>query len=344
MAGKLHDVLIIGAGSIGERHIRCFAATGRARVSFVEVRDELRSAVAQRHPKTKPFASIEAALEERFDAAVIATPAPMHVPQAMQLVERGVHVLIEKPLSVTLDGVPELIDLVNGKGEGKRVVAGLAYVYRAHPVLAEMRDAIRSGQFGRPIELVAVSGQHFPLYRPAYAQTYYTKHETGGGAVQDALTHVINAGQWLVGDVDRVVADCAHQVLLGVDVEDTVHVIARHHGDGAGEILATYSLNQHQAHDEMTLTVVCERGVARFDVDNSLWRSMTEPGGRWTDHGPIPLERDTLFIRQAHAFLDSVEGKTPTLCSLEEGLATLRVNVAILKSAREGCWQKTTVE
>ena len=336
MPGHLQDVLVVGAGSIGERHIRCFGATGRARVSFVEVRTELREEIANRYPGTQPFASLDAALEQRVDAAVIATPAPMHVPQAAQLVERGVHVLIEKPLSVTLDGVQELIDLARQK----RVVAGVAYVYRAHPVLADMRAAIRAGRFGRPVEIVAVCGQHFPLYRPAYAQTYYTKHASGGGAVQDALTHVINAGQWLVGDVDRLVADAAHQVLAGVDVEDTVHVVARQSGDG-GETLASYSLNQHQAPNEVTITIICERGTARFEFHECRWRSVEKPGGEWTDHPGAVLERDTLFTRQADAFLDAVEGNVAPLCTLEEGLATLRVNIGILKSVREQGWVKT---
>ncbi len=51
-----------------------------------------------------------------------------------------------------------------------------------------------------------------------------------GGGNQNALTHLINAGEWLIGPVDRILADAAHQLLPGVDVEDTVHVIARQQG------------------------------------------------------------------------------------------------------------------
>src|SRR5215217_6265260 len=100
-----------------------------------------------------------------------------------------------------------------------------------------------------------------PFYRPAYRNTYYARRSSGGGAVQDALTHVLNAGQWLVGNIDRVVADAAHLAIEGVDVEDTVHVIARH-----GDLLASYSLNQHQAPNETMITVVCEGGTARFEI------------------------------------------------------------------------------
>jgi predicted dehydrogenase len=198
-----------------------------------------------------------------------------------------------------------------------------------------MRNAIRSGEFGRPLQLVAVAGQHFPTYRPAYRETYYGSHASGGGAVQDALTHVINAGEWLVGPVTRLTADVAHLALPGVDVEDTANVLARH-----GETIANYSLNQHQAPNETTITVLCERGAARFEVHGCRWRSMTEPGGQWTDHHFGPLERDELFTRQANAFLDAVERKSSPLCNLDEGVSTLSANIAILESARSGAWQE----
>ncbi|MGB7159806.1 MAG: Gfo/Idh/MocA family oxidoreductase [Tepidisphaeraceae bacterium] len=333
MKSTAHHVLVVGAGSIGERHLRCFLATERARVWFVEVNPELRATIAARYPAAKAFPSLDAALEQPLDAAVIATPAPLHVPQAMQLAERGVHVLIEKPLGVGLDGVDALIAAVTKN----RVIAAVAYVLRAHPALAQMRAALASGRFGRPLELVAVAGQNFPFFRPAYRNTYYARREMGGGAVQDALTHVLNAGQWLLGrEIDRVVADIDHKAIEGVDVEDTVHVIARH-----GDVMASYSLNQHQPPNETTITVVCERGAARLEIHNARWRHMERPGDEWTDHGGAPLERDVMFVRQANAFLDAVEGKAPPLCTLEEGAATLRANVAILSSADQGRWVAT---
>jgi predicted dehydrogenase len=197
-----------------------------------------------------------------------------------------------------------------------------------------MREAIASGRFGRPLALIAVAGQHFPLYRPAYAQTYYTKHETGGGAVQDAMTHLINAGEWLLGPVRRVVADVAHQALAGTNVEDTAHVLVRH-----DDVPASYALNQHQAPNETTIVVVCERGTTRFELHANRWRSMTRPGGEWVDHAAATTpERDALFVRQAGRFLDAIDGVAPPACSLDEGISTLRANLAILESACGGTW------
>lgn len=337
---RRHTVLIIGVGSIGERHLRCFLATERADVRFVEVNPELRRTVAERYGVARSYPDLDAALQDEErppDVAVVATPAPLHIPIAARLAETGVHLLIEKPLSTSVEGVEGLLETV----QRRQVVAGVAYVYRAHPLLQAMREAIAEGRFGRPVELVVVTGQHFPTFRPAYRSIYYNNHATGGGAIQDALTHTLNAGEWLVGPIHRLVADAAHQVLDGVDVEDTVHLLARQGPDGS--ILASYNLNQHQQPNELTITVLCERGAARFESHAHRWRWMSnETEGAWRDEAIPPLERDALFIAQAAAFLDAVEGLRPPLCPLVDGLQTLRVNLAALASVASQTWQSTT--
>jgi predicted dehydrogenase len=325
----MHRVLVVGVGSIGERHLRCFRETGRADVSFVELNESLRETIADCY-RVPAHADLEAALKSLPDVAVIATPAPLHVPLATQLVQACVHVLIEKPLGTTLNGVDLLCHLVRER----RVTAAVGYVQRCHPLLLAMRREILGGRFGKPLELVSVSGQHFPTFRPAYRSIYYTDRATGGGAIQDALTHALNAGEWLLGPINRVVADAAHQSLEGVRVEDTVHLLARH-----GDVLASYSLNQYQAPNEWTLAVVCEKGTARWEPHEHRWRCMTHPGGTWQEQCIEPLERDTLFVAQANAFLDAVEGAGDPPCNLDDGVQTLRVNLAALASVESGSWQ-----
>lgn len=324
-----HRVLVVGVGSIGERHVRCFQATGRAEVSIVEVNAALGGQVSQRYG-VPLFSSMATALADGPTAAVVATPAPLHVAQATSLVESGLCVLIEKPLSISLTGVDTLLALVTKRP----VVAAVAYVYRVFPVLVAMRQALKSGRFGAPGELVAVSGQHFPTYRPAYRDIYYANRQTGGGAVQDALTHLVNLGEWLVGPIESLVADAAHLVLPGVDVEDTVHVLARH-----GGVMASYSLNQHQAPNESTITVVCDRGTVRCELHNNRWLWMERAGDPWHEEPFGPSERDTAFISQAHAFLDAVEGLAPPPCPLADGIQTLNVNLAILASLEQRAWR-----
>jgi predicted dehydrogenase len=324
------QLLVVGGGSIGERHVRCFQQTQRVEVALCETNPQVRAAVAERCGLRKTFDNFAAAVDSRPDVAVICTPAHLHIAMATQLLAAGVPVLIEKPLSTALDGTEELLALA----QSAQTTAGVAYVYRAHPALQAMRQALQSGRFGSAVQVVAVFGQHFPFYRPAYREIYYRDRATGGGAIQDALTHVVNAAEWLVGPVTELIADAAHLVLDGVTVEDTVHLIARH-----AQILGSYSLNQHQPANEGTLTVICERGMVRYEAHGGRWLWADHPTEPWQVEPMVPLERDELFRRQADAFLDAVAGATPPLCNLKEGLQTLRVNLAALRSLESRRWE-----
>jgi predicted dehydrogenase len=322
--------VVLGVGSIGERHLRCFQTTGRTELAIVEPNPTLRQTVAERYGISQAFASLAEAWEFRPTAAVVATPAPYHIPLSTELAERKVHLLIEKPLSTSVEGIDRLQQVVREN----HVTVALAYVLRMYPVLQALKSAVGSGRFGRPVQLVAVGGQNFPTYRPAYRDIYYRDRALGGGAIQDALTHTLNAGEWLVGPIDRLLADAAHQVLDGVEVEDTVHVLTRQ-----GNVMGSYSLNQHQPANESTLTVICERGMVRGEFHLNRWRWTERPDEPWHDEPLEVAERDTHFIAQAVAFLDAVEGRRSVACTLEEGLQTLRVNLAALASLESTVWQ-----
>lgn len=326
-----HRVLIIGVGSIGERHARCMLRTGRASVGLCEPDAALRDAVAAKHEITESFAALDEALDKAWDSAVVATPAPFHIDIACRLIEAGIAPLIEKPLAVDDHGVEDLIDAVHASGRP----AGVAYVYRSHPAIIAIRDALQGGDCGRPLQVVVNSGQHFPTYRPAYASTYYREHAAGGGAIQDALTHWFNCVEWLVGPTTRIAVDADHLALPKVEVEDTVHAIARN-----GSVMTAYTLSQHQPANEHTVTVTCERAQKVFDLHHHRWRTMTEPDTPWQTYDTAFTERDDWFTHQESLWLDAIEGKREVQCSVIDAAQTLRTNRAALRSAETGgAWQ-----
>ena len=318
------QVLVVGVGSIGERHTRCFLATNRVEVAICDTNGQLAQEVGSRYSAAAIFDEFDTAIQHRPDAVVVATPAHLHISMATAAVEAGLPVLLEKPLSTTTEGVADLVAL----SESRSVPIMVAYVMRVHPALQAMQRALSERRFGRPVHLYCTSGQHFPTYRPAYRDIYYRSRATGGGAIQDALTHTMNTTQWLIGPITKLFADASHQLLDGVDVEDTVNVVARH-----GSVLASYAFNQFQAPNETRITVVCEKGTVRFEGDQKRWGWNTVPETPWEYETFPELERDTLFVRQADHFLDFIAGKSGPTCSLREAWQTLEVNLASLASA-----------
>ena len=320
-------ILIVGCGSIGERHLRCFQCTGRADVSACDANASLLQSVVQKYG-VAGFTDFKAALAKRhYDGIVIATPAHTHVELALAALRHGASVFIEKPLSTTLAKLDELRDAAAKSGH----FTAVAYVYHLMPWIRGAREFLQSGEIGRPLHVSVVTGQHFPTFRPAYREIYYARHESGGGAIQDALTHIANAVEWLIGPTTRLFCDAAHQSLEGVTVEDTVNLIARNNG-----VLVNYALNQFQAPNEMTLQIHCEGGSVRVEGPEQRWSVFRRGASAWEHHKAAPLERDDLFIAQANAFLDGMHGKPTPLATVDEAAQTLKFNLAALESAREG--------
>lgn len=320
-------ILIIGCGSIGERHLRCFVRSSLAQVTACDPNSELLQKI-ERDYSVPTFSSLKDAFANvSFDGAVICTPAHTHVNIALTALRHHAALLIEKPLSIGLEQVDELKAEVARAGK----FVGVAYVYHFMPAVRAVRDFLQEKSLGNPLQVSVVAGQHFPTFRPAYRDIYYNKHETGGGAIQDALTHLANAVEWMIGPTDKVFCEASHQALEGVEVEDTVSVTARN-----GKALVSYSMNQFQSPNETTIQIHCEVGSVKIEIHEQRWGIYLRGGEKW-DYRPAPVaHRDHLFAAQAEAFLDGIEGKPNALCTLDEAIQTLKFNVAALQSARTG--------
>ena len=125
----MSSILIIGCGSIGERHLRCFQKTGRCTVTACDTNPALLSAMRERYGATG-FATLDEALAaSTYDAAVICTPAHLHLPMAKRLLGLGLHVFIEKPLATTVADAERVVACA--RANGRKLVIG--YILRHHP-------------------------------------------------------------------------------------------------------------------------------------------------------------------------------------------------------------------
>lgn len=318
------SVLIIGCGSIGERHLRCFQLTQRAEVTACDNNTGLLDLMHSRYGVKTTADWAEAMTSGLYQAAVICTPAPLHIPMALAGLAGRLHVLIEKPLSHSLAQVDELLEAAARSG----TVTAVAYVFHQFPALRQARDFMLTGELGPVLQVTSSSGQPFHRLRPNYDRSYYRDHASGGGAIQDALTHTVNWVESVVGPTDSVLCDCAHQFLPGVEVEDTVHANARH-----GNVLVSYSLSQFQAPNENFLQFNAAQGSVRIELHRQRWGVWREGDDDWSWHSVPVADRDTHFIAQANAFLDGIEGRPANLCSLTAAAQTLRFNLAALASA-----------
>ena len=323
-------LLVIGVGSIGERHLRCVQDLRRCDLAFCEPRDELREKISNRYNVQETYAELESAMGNHFDVAIIAAPAQLHISMAQALADRGIHILIEKPLSLSMVGIEKLRATVSRRS----LIAAVGFTHRANPLVTGMREFVKSGKLGRIVEMRIICGHHFPTHRPAYADVYFSDYNTGGGAIYDMMPHLYNIGEWLTGPITKIVVDADHLRLDRVTVEDTVNALARHN-----DVMATYATDLHQPSYELTIHLICENGECRVDYHMNRWVWMNEPEGTWTEgDDEMRPDRDAMFMRQDARFLDTVEGKGEVLCTLDEGIQTLKATLASHESWRDRKW------
>lgn len=320
-------ILIIGCGSIGERHLRCLLRTKRAQAAVCEIDSELRERVTREYSVPGFVSLADAFAGPAIHGVIICSPAHTHVGLAIEALRHNAALLIEKPLSTGFERIDELKAAAAQTGK----FVAVAYIYHSNPAIKAAREFLRERPFGPVLQANVVAGQHFPTFRPAYRDIYYNKHETGGGAIQDALTHLANAVEWLVGPTDRLFCDAAHQALEGVNVEDTVHVVGRN-----GGALVNYSLNQFQAPNETSIQINCATGSVKIELHEQRWAVLPLGAASWDYRPALIAHRDDLFVAQANAFLDGMEGKPTPLCTLDEAIQTLAFNLAALESAKTG--------
>jgi len=316
------DILVIGGGSIGERHVRCFQAIG-CTVALCDANAERLREVAGKYHLQRTFAELNQAVNDTWYGVVVATPANLHAAHAAAIAKSTAALLIEKPLCTRLEDAERLRSATADK------VVQVGYVLRHHPATQHVRQLLAEDVIGTLHQVTVVAGQHFASLRPAYRDTYYKSRDTGGGAVQDAATHLFDIVQYLAGPLDWIFADYAHQELADVEVEDTVHLIGRASG---GRVLVSIALNQFMAPNETHLQLNGARGslAIRFHEHRVGMLRLGDSDWTWTE--PLAAERDDLFREQAQSFLSAAVGQEPPLCTLGDGIRALKVNLAALRS------------
>ena len=304
----MHRVLVIGGGSIGERHARCFLNTGRAQVAVCDTRPQVTQRLASEYALSATFDDFEAIDLSGFDVAVVCVPAHLHIPYARRAVDAGVHAFIEKPLSVSLDGVAELAQAAEDKG----LTLGVAYVRRAFGILQRTKDVIDSGRLGQILNVFYEVGYDHRVARPDYRNTYEASRAMGGGAVQDIMSHMVNLIQWLVGPAARVTSCYDHLQIEGIDGEDTASVLLRFRDSGA---LANLHCCMWQAGRTENLTLSGPDGTVTVDALAGRLGVFIRATNEWTWTDGLVEEPDSKgqtdapFLAEANNFLDAVEGK-----------------------------------
>ena len=263
---------LIGCGGIGRTHANALALIEEAKLVAVCDIDIARARdVADQHGIENAFGSAEEMLEAvPLDAVSVATDHKHHFQPAMAALQRGVHVIIEKPITTSLEEAYTLIETANVH----RVTLGGVFQRRFFPAALRMRKAIEEGRIGRVTvaECIALLGRDRAYFaRDAWRGTW--KGE-GGGALMNQAVHMIDMLLWMVGEPIEVYgrwATLRHGEY--VDVEDCACAVVSFKNGALATITATTTLESIEKAPGFRLAV---HGAAGYTLGLSERPELTQ--------------------------------------------------------------------
>jgi predicted dehydrogenase len=334
-------IALLGAGVIGREHALRLQRAPECRLHSIVEPGPAGPALAQQLG-VPCHASLDELLGAPLpDAAIIATPNDLHVPQAMALLRRGVPVLVEKPVSHNLAAGTELVRLQQQSG-----VPVLVGHHRRHgAVLQAAHACVNSGELGR---LVAVNTTVL-FHKPDAYYDVAWRRAPGGGPILINLIHEIDALRWLAGDIVAVQARSS-RATRGFEVEDTAAVLLEFASGALGTLILSdcsatprsweQTSGENPAYareaDQDCLLLAGTRGALAVPT-LMRWHSPGAPSWHTAlQREQIPVTPVDPLERQLQHFCDVIRGRAEPLVSAADALASLRATLAVHEAASTG--------
>lgn len=319
--------LLVGAGDIARKRVAA-ALTGTRNSSLVAICSRTREnalALANQHGQAEVFTDLAEALTHSAVTAVyLATPVWLHVSQAVQVLEAGKHVLIEKPLGLNASECTKIIAVAGRAGR----LAGCAYYRRFYPRYIYTKEILDKGELG---PVVSVDMMYSSWYNPEPGDPKswrVVKAKSGGGVVMDMGCHMFDVMIGLFGLPKTVYGQCGNLVHRW-DVEDSMAVVMRLRNDTLVEARFNWNTKMWQHQFE----IVGTEGKIAWSTYDSGPVLKTRSGH--TEHLDLPAPAN-VHAPLVEEFVQSILANRTPQCDATEAVKTNILLDAVYESAATG--------
>jgi predicted dehydrogenase len=319
---------VIGVGSIGQNHARVYREMDG--VQLVGVADASAGTAAKigNRLNVPHYTDVNKLLEEQKpDLVSVSVPTSLHYSVGMDMIERGLNIMMEKPITSTLEQAEELCDAAKKKG----VILAVGQIERFNPAVMELRRRLREGMLGKVYQI------HTQRLSP------YPSRIQDAGVVIDLASHDIDLMRYLTGDdITRVYGETLQSI--NSDREDMFNGLMRFRSGTIGVL----NVNWMTPTKIRRLTVTGARGM--FDcnlISQELFFYENETGpSQWdalsvlrgVSEGNvlgIKLQRHEPLAAELNDFMAAVrDSRQPTVTG-QDGLETLRLALDFVRSGKE---------
>jgi len=323
MTGRL-DFGLIGAGAIAQTYAPAFEQCETARlVGVADLRAEAAGALAERL-KCPAFVSYQALGDGvKLDAVVVATPPDRHPEITIHFLQRGVHVLCEKPFSLDSQSARAMVDAAAKSGARLTMASKFRYV----DDVVKAKSLLASGTLGE----IVLFENAFTSRVDMSSRWNADPRVSGGGVLVDNGTHSVDIMRYLLGPIGEVQVVEGRRI-QGLKVDETVHVHARSAGGVDGAIDLSWSINKEL---DRYLSLYGSAGTVVVGWKESRFRPATSR--EWVPIGK-GYDKFQAFRSQIDNFSRAIAGEEALLITTEDAIASVEVIEAARLSLAENRW------
>jgi len=337
------DLIVCGVGWAGSRHALAAQEIARSGedvrvVALVDPDAQHLAAQLEAVGVESGYADLEAALAAHPDAAgvVVASPHHLHRPHGEQAAAAGCHVLVEKPMTLTLEDADAMIEACEAAG----VTCMVAESARYERPLTDLRDVLAAGRIGELLyaRISHISGGHHTYAYPGRRAWLADPAVCGGGIWMLNGIHVASATRMLMGEVGRIYARTVASSAFESELEGTVASELEFVSGAVGHV--TVSAELHGYHRFGDIVIFGSEGTAecnwRYSREVRVFTGGDEPDVIDCGEPRPPGGAPAGFVRQMREFLDAVRtGRAPYTAAASER-RSLELVLAGYESARTG--------
>ena len=307
---------LIGYGSIGQRHVRNLFALGYEDIIC------LRKIGNGNKHNLKEFTDMQKFLAAQPDAIILANPTSFHAEYLTKILDRDIHVFVEKPIVTTLEDLQSIkTQIENYAGIGMT-----AYNMHFHPCVCFIKKILSNKELGKTYSARFFVGQFLPDWRSEidYSKSYSAKREMGGGVLFD-LIHEIDLACYLVGEPIEPVTSQVNIISdLQIETEDLAEMLYRTYDNSIVSIHLDYLSRNYQRYIE----IIAEQGSLRADLfSNKVIVNLAS--GKKYEKSFQKFSRNDMYLDMLSAFITCLEENQPSPISLQEGLSSNRISIDI---------------
>jgi len=298
---------VIGIGSMGKNHLRVYSEMNQEIVGIADINIERGNFLAEKY-NTKFFRDYRELLKKDLDAVSIAVPTTLHKKVALDCMEKGINILIEKPIADTLRNALE----IKAKAEKEDLKVMVGHIERFNPAIEKIKEMTGAGEMG---ELVSISAKRVGPYNPRIRDV---------GIIIDLGVHDIDIISYLYKDKVEYVYASAGSVIH--NFEDHASILLKFRNGHAG-LIETNWLTPFKIR---TLTMVGDRGIASIDYLVPSLKLYNEKEEKY-----IRIEKKEPLKSELEHFIECIKKNKEPIVSIEDGKNALKIALSAIESYKK---------